>query len=89
MEKEIMIVLINVNATGSCGESARIVCERIESELIDDFDNHSVLSQLSNEDIDGEETYQVWTLTDFMDACNDEVINLNNYFITWVYTIKS
>lgn len=89
MDKEIVIVLINVNATGSCGESARDICERIEGQHIVDFDNHYELSQLSDEETDGEDVYQIWPLTDFMDECNDENINLNNWFMTWVYTTKN
>lgn len=86
---KIIIVLINVKATGSCGESARKICERIEGEIIDDFDNHFELSNLSDEETDGEEAYQTWPLTDFMDACNDEEVNLNNWFMTWVYIPKN
>lgn len=94
MEKEIVIVLIDVNATGSCGESARDICERVEGRFIEDFDNDTDFANLSfsEEDIDSianSSTYMVWPLTDFMDSCNDEEINLNNWFMTWVYTTKN
>ncbi|NDV64007.1 hypothetical protein [Bacteroides sp. 224] len=91
MKKKIIIVLINVNAVGSCGESARKVCERIEGELIDDFDNHAELSSLSfhEDDVDSIANfpeYMIYSLTDFMDEFNNEEINESNWFITWVYT---
>lgn len=94
MDKEIVIVLIDVNATGSCGESARTICERIEGRTIEDFDNEHDLADLAFSEDDhnslaNSSTYMVWPLTDFSDACNDGTINLNIYFMTWVYTTKN
>lgn len=59
---------------------ARQTCERIEGEYIEDFDNHNDIQEVPPN------KYVVYELTDFMQLCNDQEINLDNYFITFVRT---
>lgn len=59
---------------------ARKTCERIEGEYIEDFDNHHDIQEVPPN------KYEVYKLTDFMDLCNDQEIDLENYFITFVTT---
>lgn len=59
---------------------ARKTCERIEGEFIEDFDNHHDIQEVPTD------MYEVYKLTDFMDLCNNQEINLENYFITFVRT---
>lgn len=93
MDKEIVIVLIDVNAVGSCNESSRVVCERIQGELIEDFDNNVNLVNLvfPEDDIDSiacSQTFQIWPLSEYMDAFNNGLIDIINWYMTWVYTTK-
>ena len=69
------VVLINALCT-----DARKICERIEGETIDDFDNHVDFVGLHPND------YMVYCLSDFMDLANNDEIHLGNYFITFVNT---
>lgn len=59
---------------------ARRTCEIIYGEYIEDFDNHHDINQVPPD------KYEVYELLDFMDLCNDQEINLENYFITFVTT---
>lgn len=78
------IVLINVNCV-----NARKVCELIENQVIDDFDNNCDLAELhldNNDEEQEQELYIIYPLTDFMDAFNNEEINEKQWFITYVLT---
>lgn len=71
--------------------NARKVCEAIESIPFDDYvklRNH--LDKELGVDYEDEETDKpvFFSLTDFMDECNDQYLNLENYFITYVKIIK-
>lgn len=87
MEKEIAILLIHIDAKGSCGEESITVCNRLTGEFIDDFDNVYDLNNLYFEDNKNsdEETYQLWLLDDFARAHNDVMIDLDKWFMAWVY----
>jgi hypothetical protein len=74
MYKANTVVLIHTDY-----DNARKVCERIEGEFIEDFDNHPEFQDLDN--------YLVYRLTDFMDLVNtQELENLTEYFISFVQT---
>jgi len=71
--------------------NARKVCEAIESRVFDDYKELRVL--LDKElgvDHDDEDTDRpiFFSLTDFMDKCNDQYFNAESYFISYVKIIK-
>jgi hypothetical protein len=45
----------------------------------------SLLTELSNIDDINIDEVLIYPITDFMDACNDQEINLELYFISYVY----
>jgi hypothetical protein len=74
MYKANTVVLIHTDY-----DNARKVCERVEGEFIEDFDNHPEFQDIDN--------YMVYGLTDFMDLVNtQELDNLGEYFISFVQT---
>jgi len=76
MYKSNTIVLISTDY-----HEARKVCERVEGEFIEDFDNHFEFSSIPPD------LYLVYDLSDFMDLVNDQELDvLTNYFITFVRT---
>lgn len=65
--------------------NARSVCNRIENtkyETIDDLRNHLELF-LGMNDSD-ENKPQFFSLTDFMEECNDELFDFDSVFISYV-----
>lgn len=76
-----IIVLISVDY-----HNARKLCEYIEDQQIEDFENSVEFAEINQIQIEEKrELYITYPLTDFMDACNNEEINLNNWFISYVY----
>lgn len=78
-----VIVLVNIHCF-----DAREVCERIENTVVDDFDNEANLSQLYFEGDrrchKGEDLYQIYAISDFMDLVNDDEFNQGDWFISYV-----
>jgi len=68
-----IIVLIPVDGLS---HNPRQFCEQIENSVVNE--------DISNEIKDFPADAETYTLTDFMYLCNDEVDNLNNYFITYI-----
>lgn len=70
------VVLISVNEI-----NARKICERVEGEFIEDFDNHYEFRQINPEH------YAVYSISDFIDLVNNQELDvLTEYFITFVNT---
>lgn len=72
-------------------DNARKVCEAVENTNFDDYKElRSHLDKELDVDYEDEETDKpvFFSLTDFMDECNDQYLNLENYFITYVKIIK-
>jgi hypothetical protein len=82
---ETMILVIDVEPF--C--DGRKVCERLQNQKFDSYTDFltAVKSELDSE-IEDETSVQLWTLSDFMDVCNDEEMNLINVWIGYVQ-IKS
>ncbi len=78
--QNIFIVTISVDYS-----NAREVCELIEAQTFGSFSNlRNVLnSELILEDEDVNQP-QFFSLTDFMDECNDQYIDLESVFISYV-----
>ena len=58
---------------------ARKVCERIQGDIIDDFDNHHDISEVDPTH------YEVYSISDYMDLVNDQVLdNLTSSFVTFI-----
>lgn len=73
------VVLISVNEI-----NAREICEMIEGEFIEDFDNHYEFCQIDPNN------YMTYAISDFMDLVNDQELDvLTGYFITFVNTKES
>lgn len=72
--------VVLIKAT-KCNE-ARKICQRVEGETIDDFDNHLDFIELNPND------FLVYCLSDFMDLVNNDEINLGEYFITFVNKVE-
>lgn len=83
-EHDIQVIRLNTQNTVVCIDveyhDSRRVCERIEGDYIQDFDNHHDIKDVPAEFV------RTYSLSDFMDACNDQEFNLENYFITFVAT---
>lgn len=83
MNYETMIVTIDVESF----TDGREVAEGIEDGKFDSCDEllKAIDSELGDE-ADKRDYYnvQVWTLTDFMDTCNDQEMNLENVWISYV-----
>jgi len=58
--------------------------EGIENSVYEDLEQFKATFEKYHEDAD----YGIYNLSDFQDACNDEEINLNNSWITYI-TIKN
>ena len=58
--------------------NARKICESIEGDTIEDFDNHPEIGSISPNHI------IILYNSDFMDWVNNDEINLSEYFITFV-----
>lgn len=72
--------------------NSRKICELIENqnfESIQDLINYleSHLQPKEDDDEDGD-TFGILELTDFMEECNSQVFNIENFFISYV-TIKN
>lgn len=79
------VILIAVKYNNS-----RKVCENIENSKYEfsDKPNLTVVRDKILKEVDDEELtnhLSVYPITDFMDDCNDQMINLENYFISYVY----
>ena len=67
------IILIPVE-----NSNARKICERIEATIVnEDVDNE--INDLNDVE------YDMYPISDFMDLSNNQDINLENYFITYIY----
>lgn len=84
---ETMILTLDVNSFSD----GRKVAERIENEK---FESHTdlvkrLMLELGTEGANYDDyNIQVWTLSDFMDACNSEDINLVDTWIGYVQLKK-
>lgn len=69
--------------------NARKVCENIQN---DTYASSSELREYLNEELDitdeTEEHPMFFNLNDFMDECNDQYLNMESYFISYVEIIK-
>jgi hypothetical protein len=85
-QTETLIVAIPVNPY----HNARKVCELIQNQVYQDFTH--LREHLNNElEIDGEDDGDqpsFYNLNDFMDECNNEYFNLENYFISYVQKVE-
>lgn len=84
------IILIPVENSLS---EPRLSCEQIENTVfnIGDVEPTSmvVLEKVMHElGVNDRNNIEVWALTDFMDWFNDEQLNPDDYFMTYVYTDK-
>lgn len=79
---ETMILVIDVDPF----RNGRQVCERLENQKFDSQTDllTAVKSELDSE-IEDETNVQLWTLSDFMDVCNDQEMNLENVWIGYVH----
>jgi len=71
--------------------NARKICELIENQEYKSMaDLRIQLDKDLDIDYDDEETDKptFFSLTDFMDECNDQYLNVENYFISYVEIIK-
>lgn len=87
MSYETMILTIDVDAFSD----GRKVAERIEDQKFDSYGEFikELDSELGSEaDKRDESNVQLWTLTDFMDVCNDQEMNLENVWIGYVHIKK-
>lgn len=83
---ETVMVCIPVDYTNS-----RKVCELIQNCEYDSMvDLRNYLDKELEVDYDDEETEKpiFFDLNDFMDECNDQYLNIENYFISYVEIIK-
>lgn len=78
-----LIVTISVSYFNS-----RKICDLIESQnfdstqdLINYLDAHL---QPKDEDEQNEDTFGIFSLTDFMEECNDQTFNIEEFFISYV-----
>jgi hypothetical protein len=65
--------------------------ERKQAEAIEDqhFDDFSSLQEhLEETNVDGYTDASLYTMTDFMEACNDQEIDLEQYWISYVHIDK-
>jgi hypothetical protein len=65
--------------------NARKVCELVENQS---YPSYSELREYLNKELeveDDDEQPLFYSLTDFMEECNDQYINLEHYFISYVY----
>jgi hypothetical protein len=65
--------------------------ERKEAEAIEDqhFDDFSSLQEhLEKTNLNGYTDASLYTMTDFMDACNDQEIELEQYWVSYVHIDK-
>lgn len=80
--------MVLIPVTGSIGEP-RVACEGIENMTFTVEGKPSgskVLNAIMYElGIDSSHNIEVYPMTDFMDAFNDEVIKDSNYFISYVH----
>ena len=84
---ETMILTIDVESFSD----GRKVAERIENEKFEshtDLTRRLMLELESDADKLDDYNIQVWSLSDFMDACNSEDINLVNTWIDYVQIKK-
>ena len=87
-----MIVTIEVEAF----PDGRKVAERIEDRKCDSFND---VMNVIKEELDEKskkledhvifERIQVWELSNFMDACNNQEINLENVWISYIHLKKA
>ena len=81
--KETVIVVISVDYS-----NARKVCEQLENQQ---FASTTELREVLNLELETDEEDknqpQFFSLSDFMDECNDQYINLENSFISYVNLI--
>jgi hypothetical protein len=69
--------------------NARKVCEAIESRAFDDYKElRTHLDKELGVDYEDEDNPIFFSLTDFMDECNDQYFNAESYFISYVKIIK-
>lgn len=83
METYIVLIPIEDN------EEPRKNCEIIENNVytLDKNSAYEVLLKVNNDlGFDNGSNIEVETISDFMDRCNDEEFNGDNYFISYVYT---
>lgn len=84
---ETMILTLDVEPF----DDGRKVAEHMENEK---FDSHAELLERLDSELGSyaedrnEYNVQLWSLTDFMDACNNEEINLVNIWIGYVHLKK-
>ena len=58
--------------------NARKICERIEATIVEeDVDNE--INDLSDV------SYEMYPISDYMDMLNNQEINIENYFVTYIY----
>lgn len=58
--------------------NARRICERIEATIVEnDVDNE--INELLGVD------YEMYPISDYMDMLNNQEINIENYFVTYIY----
>ena len=56
---------------------ARKICERIEATIVEE-DVDAEINELSDVD------YEMYPISDYMDMVNNEELNHDNYFITYI-----
>jgi hypothetical protein len=68
-----IVVLIPVDGLS---DNPRQICEQIENSVVNE--------DISNEIKDFPADAETYPISEFMELCNDEEINLNNYFISYI-----
>jgi len=85
---ETMIVTIEVESF----DDGRRTAEHLENQK---FDSYSEFIERLDSELDSyakyrnEHNVQLWSLTDFMDACNNQEINLENVWIGYIHLKKA
>ena len=85
---ETMILTIEVESF----DDGRRTAEHLENQK---FDSHSEFIERLDSELDSYAKYrndynvQLWSLTDFMDACNNQEINLENVWIGYIHLKKA
>ena len=68
-------------------DNARKVCELIQEQVFETYQDlrNELHYQLGVQDEDEKPSF--YSLNDFMDECNDQLFNLENYFISYVQIV--
>ena len=74
---KVYFLMVNVNFN-----NARKVCELVENTTYNHKDD--LITYLENQNVSSTEFY-ILNISEFMDACNDQELDIENYFISYFF----